>query len=108
MSDYSFGDDMSPAEAKAMSDSRWWVDLPAHTVAMFQLRRRLLCMPFDAFHVAVESALGRPVFTHEFASLALLIDELLGGRPAPSFADIVELIPAEKRVLILLDDRRDG
>jgi len=28
----------------------------------------VVCVPFDAFHEYAERVLGRPIFTHEFAS----------------------------------------
>jgi len=50
-------------------------------------------MPFDVFHEAVEKSLGRPVYTHEFAHPELLMEGLIGQRKAPTFQDIVNLIP---------------
>jgi len=71
---------------------------------MFQLFEDRLCMPFAVFHEAMEKALERPVFTHEFAlNYDGLCRELLGEQPAPTFEEIMDLIPAEKRVLLVLD-----
>ena len=41
----------------------------------FQLYEERLCMPFPLFHKAVEEALGRPVYTHEFAGVENLRQE---------------------------------
>jgi len=57
-------------------------------------------MPFEDFHAAIEKALGRSVWTHEFAFADSLMAEFLGERPAPSMQDILDLIPPEKRILI--------
>lgn len=86
--------------AIALGESRWWVGLPARDVARFQLYTVELSMPFDQFHKAVEEAMGRPVWTHEFAYCADLIAELEGEKPAPSMQDILDLIPADKRVVV--------
>jgi hypothetical protein len=70
--------------------------------ATFQLYEELLCMPFDVFHEAIEKALGRPVFTHEFAlNTEGIKKELAGEGSAPSFEDIINLIPKDIRVLIV-------
>jgi hypothetical protein len=62
-----------------------------------------LAMPFGRFHEALEKSLGRPVFTHELGLNAESIyAELIGQKEPPTFADILELIPAEKRVIVSL------
>ena len=57
---------MTKKQAVALGESKWWQSKTARELAMFQLHEPLLCMPFDVFHKAVEEALQRPVFTHEF------------------------------------------
>lgn len=57
-------------------------------------------MDFGTFHKAMEEALGRPVWTHEFAFSDQLKKEFLGDKPAPTFEEIVNLIPAEKRIIL--------
>lgn len=61
------GKQLTREEAIALDDSGWWKDKTAWEIAGFQLNQPRLCMPFDKFHEAVEAALGRPVWTHEFA-----------------------------------------
>jgi hypothetical protein len=76
-----------------------WDDRSLVGLALFQ--KRLFC-PFDVFHAAIERVLDRPVRTHEFGlNLDGLISEYLGDTPKPSFEDIMNLIPAEKRITIL-------
>ena len=47
----------------------------AEEIVAFQLYEERLCMPFPLFHKAVEEALGRPVYTHEFAGVENLRQE---------------------------------
>lgn len=75
--------------------------------AEFQMMQDILCMPFGAFHEAIETTLGRPVFTHEFGlNWEGLKNELFNGAPAPSFDEIINLIPEGKRVLIFAPDQQ--
>jgi len=73
----------------------------SHTdIFKFQLWQEKLCMPWGVFHEAAEKALNRPVFTHEFAYPDNLKKEFLGEKDAPTFDEIIELIPAEKRIIL--------
>lgn len=58
---------MTREEAVKLADSKWYETKTAEEIVDFQLYEERLCMPFPLFHKAVEEALGRPVFTHEFA-----------------------------------------
>ena len=80
-------------EAIAFEEWKKWT-LPER--AAFQLRQDRLCMPFSEFHAAVENALGRPVFTHEFVDSKRLIDELDGKRKAPTLKQIMSLLKKYK------------
>lgn len=93
---------MTKEEAIALYDSGFWESMSYEDRAMFQLWEERLRMPFGVFHEAVEKALSRPVWTHEFSSLGSegLKQELLGLRPAPTMEEIINLIPEEKRILI--------
>jgi len=70
-------------------------------VAIFQLNEHRLCMNFGDFHKAVEDALGRPVWSHEFANPTYLLDEIYGNLPCPTMEDIINLIPKDKRIIIM-------
>jgi len=92
-----------PTEEQAVRlyESRFWELMGYTERAYFQLHVDRLCMPFGVFHEAAEKALGRSVWTHEFGlNRQGLIDELNGDRPAPSLADIVDMIPADKRLVL--------
>jgi hypothetical protein len=60
-------------------------------------------MPFDKFHEAIEHRLGRGVWTHEFIDADNLRREMMGEKEPPSLEDIMNLIPAEKRIVIVTD-----
>lgn len=98
---------MTKQEAIKLSESGWWNDLSAREVALFQMKVKLLCMPFSDFHKALEKALGRGVFTHELGmNWDGIYKELLGGNPPPTLDEIMDLIPESKRVVILAKDVR--
>lgn len=80
---------MTEQEAVALGGSGWWRGKTALEIVRFQLYETRLCMPFAVFHEAVESVLGRPVYTHEFAEPRLLREEFSGGRQAPSGDEVV-------------------
>lgn len=88
-------------QAIALHDSGAWQQMDVKARALFQMEQDLLCMPFSVFHEAVEKALGRPVWTHEFANQAGLLAEMQGKAAAPSFAEIVAMIPEEKRLVVV-------
>ena len=92
---------MTEKQAIALAESKFWEKMSFKERAVFQMNERLLCMPFDVFHEAVEKTLGRPVFTHEFGLNAEGIRKELNGGKTPTFEEIMNLIPEEKRVIIL-------
>lgn len=58
-------------------------------------------MPFTEFRKNLEFCLGRPVLIREIAlNFDGLIDEFLGGKEAPTFQEIVNMIPEDKRLFI--------
>ena len=93
---------MKEKEAKALCDSEFWKDLSVHDRVKFQLFEERLCMPFDVFHQAVEETLERSVWTHEFATPEHLRAEFLGEASAPTFEEILALIPTDKQYLLLV------
>lgn len=87
-------------QAIKIAESEIWKDMTDDQKVKFQLFEERLCMPFAEFHGAVERVLGRSVWTHEFAAWDSLKKEYLGEKPAPTFEEIMNQIPAEKRLLI--------
>lgn len=97
-------DGLTKEQAIALAESGFWEPMSYLERATFQLLERRLCMPFGVFHEAMEKALGRPVFTHEFGlNYNGLVRELLEGKPAPTFAEILDMIPADKRIVLTLE-----
>lgn len=88
-------------QAIAFGENKLYEPLSYRERAELQLFQDKLCMPFDVFHEAITKALGRPVFTHEFAFRDELIKELNGEKDAPTLEEIINLIPEEKRILII-------
>lgn len=87
-------------QAIAFSESRAWQKLDAKARALFQMEQDRLCMPFEEFKKAVEETLDRQVFTHELNKAGLLA-ELQGKALAPSLADILAMLPADKTVVVV-------
>ena len=96
---------LSKEQAIKLGESRFWEDMSYKEIAKFQMNERMLCMPFGVFHEALEKTLGRPVFTHELGlNYEGLLKEINGEVETPSFEDVMNLIPAEKRIIVLIGD----
>lgn len=93
---------MTKEQAIKLAESKFWEGMSHRDIAGFQLFEEFLCMPFSVFHEAVEKSLGRPVFTHEFGiGVDGLKKEFLGVREHPTFEEIVNLIPKDKRIILM-------
>jgi len=92
---------MTKDQATKMAGTEWWKDMDAREIVAFQLYEPLLCMDFGDFHGAVEEALGRPVWTHEFANTDQIKAEFEGTADPLTLVQIMELIPEEKRIVIV-------
>jgi len=59
-------------------------------------------VPFDLMHGRIEALVGRPVFRHEMGTTGWpnLLREARWDGDRASLEEIIELIPAEKRVVI--------
>lgn len=93
---------LSEKQAIEMAKSGLWKNWTAEQVVRFQMFQHRLCMDFSHFHKCVEEVLGRPVYTHEFASSFRddMVKEYLGVKPAPTLEEIINIIPPEKRIII--------
>lgn len=94
---------MTREEAIAMCESEWWLDVSEAHAVRFQLSTDRLCMPWAEFAPMVNRVLGRAVYTHEFADPSRLLLEMDEPGFAPTLDQIIEMIPAHKRIVI-----RDG
>jgi hypothetical protein len=92
---------MTKEQAINFARSEKYLDMSHKERAILQLHQDKLCMPFDVFHESVEKTLGRPVYTHEFGVNKDGLIAELGGAEPPSLADIINMIPEEKRMLVV-------
>lgn len=92
---------LTKTQAIKLAESGFWKEMSADEIVRFQLFEALLCMPFDTFHQAIEKALGRPVWTHEFAFMDGLRKEFLKEKQPPTLDEVIALIPVDKRVLVV-------
>lgn len=98
---------MNKAQAIALSESKFWESMSHEEIAKFQVVEELLCMPFNVFHEAVEKHLGRSVYTHEFGlDYEGIKSEIFGGRAQPTMDEIISLIPADKRIILLVEEEK--
>jgi hypothetical protein len=95
---------LTTEQAIAFAESGAWQLLDIKARALFQMEQDKLCMPFGEFHKAVEEALGRPVWTHEFGlNRDGLLAEMQGKASAPSFAEILALLPADGTMVVAVE-----
>jgi hypothetical protein len=95
--------EITEEQARKLATSRFWESMTLRERATFQLNTDRLCMPFEVFHEALEKTLGRPVYTHEFGlDVDGLRAELRGERAAPTFDEVLALIPEAQRVLVVV------
>ena len=93
---------MTKEQALAFYSSGWWNGKSSRAICLFQMFEDRLCMQFPLFHKAIEEALNRPVYTHEFGlNREGLQKELLGKAPPPTLQDILDLIPEAKRIILI-------
>jgi len=88
---------LTQEQAIAFAKSDIWKEWSDQQIVELQLFQRRLCVDFSRFHQAIESVLGRPVYTTEFGNPDRLIKEYFGENPKPTFQEIMNLIPEEKR-----------
>ncbi len=92
---------LTKEQAIAFCQNRCYENWSPRQIAEFQISQERLCIPFDIFHKAMEEALGRPVYTHEFGlNHDGLRKELMGEKEPPTLEEIINLIPEDKRILI--------
>lgn len=105
--DFESVEQLTKEQAIAFHDNGEWKSMSKEEICDFQLWQKCLCVPFSVFHESLEHTLGRPVWTHELGlSLAEIQQERLGQRAAPSLSEIIELIPAEKRIVAVVSPPR--
>lgn len=93
---------LTKEEAIVKANSLWWVGKTDEEIAEWQIHEPRLCCPFEIFHKAVETWLGRPVWTHEFADPKLLMAEKESGKKA-DFDEVVEKLAKYKKPVVVLE-----
>jgi hypothetical protein len=95
-------------EAVAFHDEKKWEPMSHRERAEFQMEQDKLCMPFSVFHEAMEKAIGRPVWTHEFAERDRLRAELAGTRKPANFGEVLDSLQrvANGKPVIVIDGGR--
>ena len=89
-------------EAIKIYNSKVWKKWSDFKKVKVQLFQNSLLMDFSEFHRAVEKILDRPVYTHEFGlNRTGLIQEFLGIKKAPTFNEILDLIPNYLKTIII-------
>lgn len=92
---------LTEQQAIAFGESGVWKGWTDDQIVRFQLFQTRLCIPWNRFHEAITKVLGRPVYTHEFAIEGHLTKEYLGEKTAPTFEEILDLIPKEKQFIVI-------
>ena len=92
---------LTKEQAKRFYDSKVWESWTDRQIVEFQLFQKKLALPFSRFHEAVEKVLKRSIYTCEFAFGDLLKQEFLGDKEPPTLQEIMELIPKDKRIIIV-------
>ena len=93
---------MTKEQAIALANSNFWENMTHREIAEFQMTEPKLCMPFSVFHEALEKTLGRPVYTHELGlNIEGIRGELFNGKESPTIDEIINLIPEDKRVIVV-------
>ena len=91
---------LNEEQAIKLFESKVWESWSDEEIVRFQLFQKRLGVNFGRFQNAMNTVLGRSVFTHEYAFRENLVLEYLGEKQTPTLEEIIDLIPKEKRVLI--------
>jgi hypothetical protein len=84
--------------------NHWWASKDPKELFWGQINEPILIIDFGKFHEAAEKALGRPVWSHEFARPDVLIQEYQGKIPKANFADVMDKIPEGKKIITVVHD----
>ena len=94
---------MDREEAIRLYNTKWWKLKTEEEIAEFQIHQPKLCCPFEVFHKAMETWLGRSVWTHEFANPQTLIDEKEGRRRFEGPIQSLQRIAPGKPIVIIVE-----
>lgn len=91
---------LTEQQAIQFGESEVWKTWTPEQVVRFQLFQRKICLDFSHFMMCLRIVLDLPVYTHELCNMDYLKEEYLGVKSAPTFGEIINLIPQEKRIII--------
>lgn len=95
---------LSRKQAIEFAKSGVWKEWDDEQIVKFQIFQDRLCIDFDRYHRALCLVLERPVYSHELARMSNLRSEYLGIRKAPTINEIIEMIPEDKRQIIIKEE----
>src|SRR5579859_5066392 len=95
---------LTKEEAINFAKSGIWKKWDDEKIVRFQLFQKKLAMDFSKFQTALSKVLGRDVFTHELANRESIVEEYLGAKNPPTFEEIVNMIPKDKRSILNLGE----
>lgn len=75
-------------EAIRIYESRVWKDMTDEQIVKLQLFQKMISVPFQRYHEALENVLGRRIFTSEFDNSESLVKEYLSLNPEPGFEEV--------------------
>ena len=87
---------MTEENAIKIAKTKWWKEIDDKTIVGFQLYEEKLCMDFGNFHKAVENAMKRPIFTHEFGTFG--VKAMQKNIKKISLSELLLLLPEKKRI----------
>lgn len=95
-------------EAVVFAESGAWKEMTDDQLVWFQFNQKKICVPVSHLHVALEGALGRDVYSHEFHSKNgwnRMINEFMGRRemltPAESLS-MLEQMTSKPLVVVVV------
>lgn len=98
-------EDLAQETAVALYEASWWKSFGLQESAVLQLHQDRLCMPINKFKEALSFAFGRTIFSHELRDPDRLKAELSSLKKAPTFQEVLDMIPLEKRVVVEFDQQ---
>ena len=92
---------LTKEEAIRLVETKWWEEKTDEEIAKFQIHEPRLCCPLEVLHKAIETWLGRPVWTHEFTDPQALIDEKEGKRTFEGPIESFQRIAPGKPIIVI-------
>ena len=93
---------LTKKQAQYLNDVGAWWDWTDEQVVRFQLFQKKLAMPSYRFHEALEVVLKRGIYLREYSQRDKLCEEYLQSNTMPTFQEIIQMIPEDKRFIIEL------